>query len=113
MSSLFPEKATTATQSRDLFLKLMKTRPAYWAGNVAESVEHLKDEKEQIDFLRFMADPQGVVPGRNANCKLVDVDHTVGMENHPDYILTETVPGKIPTYRVTYKPRSQDDEKTE
>ena len=111
--SLYPQDPTTAVLAADTFRKLMLERPQFWAENVAEATSCLKDSGEQIDFLRWMADPKGVVREQNANTKAVPVKQCKGMEDHPDYELTGVIPGKIPTYQVTYRPRSQDDEKTE
>ena len=110
--SLFPEAPTTAKQAADKFLQLMRDRPQFWAENVAEVTSHLKDPIQQLDFLRWMADPKGVTPGRNKNARMIPVKPGPGMEDHPDFILTSVVPGAVPTYKVTYRPRSQDEEKT-
>ena len=108
--SLFPEKNTTAVHCAKRFRELMKERPGFWAENVVDSIQDMTNSFEQIDFLRYMADPKGVTPGRNQHCKTYDVDpNAENFHTHKDFKLTARIPGKIPTYKFDYCP----DEKEE
>jgi len=108
---MYPEIADNAEKCAAQFLKLMKDRPGYWAENVNDSIMDLKDGDEQIKFLAWMADPQGITNNRKRDIPVRTEFSTETFENHQDYTVTKKIPGKLPVIRVTYTPNNQDDEK--
>ena len=109
---MYPETADNAEKCSAKFLKLMKSRPGFWAENVCDSIQDLSDGDEQVKFLAWMADPQGRTNNRTKKIPVRTEFSEVTFENHPDYTVTRTIPGKIPVVHVNYTPIcSTDDEK--
>ena len=109
--SLFPETNKTAVQCSVRFRELMRHRPEFWAENIVESMKDCSETKEQIDFLRFLADPTGSTPNQNKDI----TTHTVKADQdtfftNPNFQLIGTEMGALPTFRFKYVP---DDEKTQ
>ena len=110
---MYPEKADSAIKCAIKFRKLMKERPTFWAENVQDSIEHLTDSNEQIKWLKFMADPMGKTNNRHTTVPLTTDVSEESFHNHPQFEITRTIPGKMPTYHVNYIPpeKEPDDEK--
>jgi hypothetical protein len=103
---MWPEKTDTARKAAEKFLSLMREKPQLWADNVSVATKDLVNEKEQVDFLKWMADPQNKTGIQDKEIDLVTQNlEALSFENHPDYVVTERIPGLVPTVRVTYKPR--------
>jgi hypothetical protein len=112
--SLFPEKDTTAVQCSIKFRELMKQRPDFWGENIVNSMKDCTESKEQIDFLRFLADPTGSVPGQNKDI----TTHTVDLDGddffkNPNFELISSEMGALPTFHFKYTPPTIDDEKVQ
>ncbi len=97
---MYPEKGNTAKSAAAIFLKKMKRDPPDWGTAVLCAVENLENEKEQLDFLRWMADPTGKFRKKNADCKVVENSKELDLTNlkvsHGDC-------GKFPSYRLSVK----------
>ena len=88
----------------------MKRRPNFWGENVAESVKDI-EEDEFPDFLRWMADPTGSVPGRNEDVKIRTIEPKApSFFTDPNFKLTGTQTGSVPLFKFTYT--GNDDEKS-
>ena len=111
---MWPQHATTSRDAAKKFLKLMNEKPELWAQNVCEATEHLVAEKEQGEFLKWMADPQNKTNSKDREVKMVETS-TLLFEEHPDFEITEHIPGRVPTIRVKYVPKTRtfvEDEKS-
>ena len=105
---MYPQKCTTAEQASQKFVQLMKSRPNYWAENVNDAISDLTDEFEQLQFLGWMADPQGKTNNREKVLETRDCTNRSCFENDPNFEVTNFRSGKLPCVSVLYKP---DDEK--
>ena len=111
--SLFPEEATTAKLAADKFMQLMKERPQYWGENICDSIEKLTDEKEQMMFMKWLADPYNKTGNKDKPVQISTNYSTDTFENHPDYEVLSTVSGSVPLVRLLYKPQKQDEKNPE
>ena len=101
---MWADKKNTARSAAETFLQLMKERPTSWSDNILRSVEGLNDPDQQMQFLAWLADPQNRCGNRDRTFEQGTIDSKECFENHPDFKVTKTTPGYVPTVHVSYKP---------
>ena len=109
---MFEEKATTAKLASKKFTQLMAERPTSWGENLIQVCEDITEEKEQLLFLQWLADPTGTTKRHLKPIKSTATKPEESFENDSRYTV-EQVSGKVPTFHVSYKqPPSEEDEKS-
>ena len=110
---MFEEKVTTARLGAKLFTEMMKTKPDCWGENLYTAFQHIDDEKEQMMFLKYLADPQNKTDLKDRVVETRPATDECCFDNADLFEVTERVPGKCPLIKIRYRQPVEDEKQEE